>query len=279
VSIKDLLVTIDADPSSDKRLALAASLAESFGAHLIGLHPTSTAEASRYAASFDSALFDAAMQETFVRLEKRSAQAHASFEALTARHAITAEWRVARGFPGPDTVLHARYADLAILGQRWSDYDGLSYPDPADVVLDAGCPVLIVPRAGEFERIERHALVAWNASREAARAVRDALPLLKRVKSVTVLAVNPKHGRDAHGEEPGADIALHLARHGITVEIDRSFAPEASPADEILSRAADHGSDLIVMGAYGHSRMRELVLGGVTRSILAQMTTPVLMSH
>jgi len=279
MSIKDLLVTIDADPSSEKRLALAASLAEGFGAHLTGLHPSSTADAGLYSAGFDSALFDAAMQETFARLDRRSAQARSSFETVTARYAITAEWRVARGFPGPDTVLNARYADLTILGQRWSDYDGLSYPDPADVVLDAGCPVLIVPRAGEFERIERHALIAWNASREAARAVRDALPLLTRVRSATVLVVNPKHGPNGHGEEPGADVALHLARHGVKVEIDSGFAPDTNPADELLSRAADYGSDLIVMGAYGHSRMRELVLGGVTRSILQQMTVPVLMSH
>ena len=279
MGIKDLLVTVDAGPSTERRVALAAWLAGCFEAHLVGLHPSSTAAAGLYSASFDSALFDAAMQENFDRLEQRSLQARSSFEAATSRNGISAEWRVARGYPGPDTVLHARYADLAILGQRWTDYDDLDYPDPADVVLDAGCPVLVVPRAGHFERIERHALVAWNASREAARAVRDALALLKRVKAVTVLAVNPKQGTHGHGQEPGADIALHLARHGIKVEIDHSLAPGTNPADEILSRASDYGSDLIVMGAYGHSRMRELVLGGVTRSILAQMTVPVLMSH
>ena len=279
MGIKDLLVTVDAGPSTERRVALAAWLAGCFEAHLVGLHPSSTAAAGLYSASFDSALFDAAMQENFDRLEQRSLLARSSFEAATSRNGISAEWRVARGYPGPDTVLHARYADLAILGQRWTDYDDLDYPDPADVVLDAGCPVLVVPRAGHFERIERHALVAWNASREAARAVRDALPLLKRVKAVTVLAVNPKQGTHGHGQEPGADIALHLARHGIKVEIDQSLAPGTNPADEILSRASDYGSDLIVMGAYGHSRMRELVLGGVTRSILAQMTVPVLMSH
>jgi nucleotide-binding universal stress UspA family protein len=279
MGIKDLLVTVDAGPSTERRVALAVWLAGCFEAHLVGLHPSSTAAAGLYSASFDSALFDAAMQENLTRLEQRSLQARSNFEEVTSHNGISAEWRVARGYPGPDTVLHARYADLAILGQRWTDYDGLDYPDPADVVLDAGCPVLIVPRAGHFERIERHALVAWNASREAARAVRDALPLLKRVKAVTVLVVNPKQGAHAHGEEPGADIALHLARHGIKVEIDHSRVPDTNPADEILSRASDYGSDLVVMGAYGHSRARELVLGGVTRSILAQMTVPVLMSH
>lgn len=279
MTMRDLLVTVDGGPSTEARLTLAASLAEQFGAHLIGLHPSSTAEVSHYSASFDSALFDAAMQETFARLKRRSEQARVGFEAVAARHTISSEWRVARGFAGPETVLNARYADLAIVGQRWTDFDGLAYPDPADVVLDAGCPVLVVPAVGQFDRIERHALVAWNASREAARAVRDALPLLKRVKSVTVLAIDPSESPHGHGEQPGADIAQHLARHGIKVEIDTYSVPHANPADVLLSRAADYGSDLIVMGAYGHSRVRELVLGGVTRSMLQQMTVPVLMSH
>jgi nucleotide-binding universal stress UspA family protein len=279
MGIKDLLVAVDNTPSNKPRLELATWLAGRFGAHLVGLHPSSIAQSGAYGASFDTSLFDAALQETVERAERRAAEAHSGFEAITARNGVSAEWRIARGFPNPETVLHARYVDLAILGQRWSDYDALSYPDPADVVLASGRPVLVVPRAGRFEQIERHALVAWNASREAARAVNDALPLLSLVKAVTVLSVNPNHGISAHGDEPGADIALHLARHGIKVEVQHSVAPAADPANELLSRAADLGTDLIVMGAYGHSRMRELALGGVTRSILEQMTVPVLMSH
>ncbi|GGF43709.1 hypothetical protein GCM10011611_57610 [Aliidongia dinghuensis] len=279
MSLKDLLLVLDAGPANDDRLALAIGLAKRFDAHLVGLHPSSTAEGSLSSIGFDSALFDAAMRETLARLEARSAKVRAAFEAATQREAVSAEWRVARGYPGPETVLNARYADLVILGQRRPDDSPLDTPDPADVVLDAGCPALIVPYAGRFERIERHALIAWNASSQAARAVRDALPLLKACRAVTVLAVNPKQGVDAHGQEPGADIARHLARHGIPVETDRSFTAATDPADEILSRAADYGSDLIVMGGYGHSRVREMVLGGVTRSILQQMTVPVLMSH
>ena len=275
MSLKDLLVTVDGDSLNPSPLALAAWLAGRFEAHLTGLHPSSTARAGLYSASFDTALFDAAMQANFVLLEQCAIAARAGFEAVTRRNGLAAEWRIARGFPAPETVLNGRSVDLVILGQRWSDYDGLRYPDPADVVLDVGCPVLIVPRAGQFERIERHALIAWNGSREAARAVRDALPLLKLVANVTVLAVNPKDG----DEEPGADIALHLARHGLTVEIDRTTVPDMGAADALLSRAADLGSDLIVMGAYGHARMRETILGGVTRSMLEQMTVPVLMSH
>ncbi|HEV2675366.1 MAG TPA: universal stress protein [Aliidongia sp.] len=275
MSFKDLLVTVDGDSDDQSPLALAAWLAGRFQAHLVGLHPSSTAKASLYSANFGTELFDDAMRETFAVLERRAVDARTGLDTAARRNGIQAEWRVARGFPGPETVLNGRTADLVILGQRWSDYDGLRYPDPADVVLDVGCPVLVVPRAGRFERIERHALVAWNGSREAARAVRDALPLLKRVAKVTVLAVNAGGG----GEEPGADIALHLARHGIRVEIDQSTAPDMKVADVLLSHASDRGSDLIVMGAYGHARMRETILGGVTRSMLEQMTVPVLMSH
>ncbi|MDB5362146.1 MAG: putative universal stress protein UspA-like [Rhodospirillales bacterium] len=275
MSFKDLLVIVDGDSANPSPLALAAWLAGRFEAHLVGLHPSSTARASLYSANFGTELFDDAMRKTFAALERRAVDARTSLEAAARCNGIQAEWRVARGFPGPETVLNGRYADLVILGQCWSDYDGLRYPDPTDVVLDVGCPVLVVPRAGQFERIERHALIAWNGSRESARAVRDALPLLKRVAKVTVLAVNSEGG----GEEPGADIALHLARHGITVEIDQSTAPDMDVADVLLSHASDLGSDLIVMGAYGHARMRETILGGVTRSMLAQMTVPVLMSH
>jgi nucleotide-binding universal stress UspA family protein len=138
---------------------------------------------------------------------------------------------------------------------------------------------LVVPYAGRFERIGERVLVAWNASREAARAVSDSLPLLSRAKSVTVMAVNPKSGPNAHGDVPGADIALFLARHGIKTEATQVFADDVDIGDMLLSRAADLGTDLLVMGAYGRSRLTELMLGGATRQILSEMTIPVLMSH
>ena len=122
-------------------------------------------------------------------------------------------------------------------------------------------------------------MLAWDAGREAARAVSDAMPFLERAEQVTVMAVNPSSGEGDHGEEPGADIALHLARHGVKAEVHQTESPDISVGDELLSRIADDGSDMLVMGAYGHTRLRELVLGGVTRSILEQMTVPVLMSH
>ena len=134
---------------------------------------------------------------------------------------------------------------------------------------------------GTFETVGRNVIIAWNNSRESARAVADALPLLTGAERVTILALNPKGGveLDGHGDVPGADIALHLARHDVNVDAAQLVTEDVSVADMLLSRAADEGADLLVISAYGHSRLGELVLGGVTRSILAHMTLPVLMSH
>ena len=115
-------------------------------------------------------------------------------------------------------------------------------------------------------------LIAWNASRESTRAVNDALPLLAGATMVTVLAVNPRHGIKGHGDVPAADIALHLARHGVKAEAAHTVAKDISEGDALLSYAADLGVDLIVCGGYGHSRAREMVFGGVTRTLLREMT-------
>jgi nucleotide-binding universal stress UspA family protein len=137
----------------------------------------------------------------------------------------------------------------------------------------------VVPYIGGSDIIGRRALVAWNASREAARALNDAIPLLEDAENVTVLSVNPKRGIRGEGDLPAADIALHLARHGMKAEASYVVAEDIGVGDALLSRAADLGSDLIVMGGYGHSRLREIVLGGATRTVLRHMTVPVLLSH
>jgi nucleotide-binding universal stress UspA family protein len=185
-----------------------------------------------------------------------------------------------------DTVglvaLHARYADLTLLGQPNSDeaFKGASADAVlVNVMLSSGRPVLAVPYAGKFEQVGERVLVAWNASRESTRAVNDALPLLRDAKSVTVLAVNPKRGIEGHGEVPAADICLHLARHGVKAEAAHTIAKDISEGDALLSYAADLGTDLIVCGGYGHSRAREMVFGGVTRTLLQEMTVPMLLSH
>ena len=144
-------------------------------------------------------------------------------------------------------------------------------------LFESGRPVLVVPyiQSGGL-KLDR-VLVAWDGSRNAARAIADALPLLARAKAVEVVVVAGEPGKS--DELPGADIAHHLARHGLKVNLQKIVSPEVDVPNTLLSHAADAGTDFIVMGGYGHSRLREFVLGGATRGVLASMTVPVLMSH
>jgi nucleotide-binding universal stress UspA family protein len=216
--------------------------------------------------------FEAEEKVAATNLEKR-------FQERVAKEQLSTEWRTAEG----DTVtmigLHARYADLAVIGRAKREALTPQRHLPENVVLGIGRPVLIIPYIGAQPTIGENILVAWNTSREATRAITDALPILERAQNVVVIAFNPEGGVDRHGDIPSADIALWLARHGVRVEAKQAYASDIDTGNALLSSAADLGSDLLVMGAYGHSRMRELVLGGTTRQILRDMTVPVLMSH
>lgn len=210
-----------------------------------------------------------------------AAQLEEAFRERLRREDITGEWRVSEGRAVLTVPLHARYADLAILGQQ--DPDDARVRGWTTVIeatlLNAGRPILVLPYAGTVSSIGQRVLIGWNARREAARAVHDALPLLRNAESVTVLAVDPLVGDDAHGEEPTADLARHLARHGLHVTARHTKSDGLDPADILLNMAADESMDLLVIGGYGHSRMREIVLGGVTRRLLQSATVPVLISH
>jgi len=206
----------------------------------------------------------------------------AEFREEVRRQGLEGELRVVDGDTVALLALHARYSDITVLGQP-NDEEAFKGPSSdavlVNVMMSSGRPVLAVPYAGHFERVAERVLIAWNASRESTRAVNDALPLLRDAKAVTVLAVNPKHGIEGHGDVPAADIALHLARHGVKAEAAHTIARDISEGDALLSYAADLGVDLIVSGGYGHSRAREMVFGGVTRTLLQQMTVPMLLSH
>ncbi len=280
MSYKDLLVHLDPTKAANGRMAAAIALAREHEAHLSGLAlavepnlppyiwgqlPADFAEmrrreAAKEAEAVTDALKKAADSEG-VQVEARSVSCLES-EAEDA------------------LAIHVRHADLAVFGQ----------PDPDDarsleqrvienIVFAGGRPVLLIPYVGARGPIGRRVVIAWDGGREAARAVNDSLPLLKRAESVTVLVIDPESRPAVHGQEPGADIGLHLARHGIKVEVARAQSDGLSVGELLLSRLADRNADLLVMGAYGHSRVREMALGGVTRTILDSMTVPVLLSH
>jgi nucleotide-binding universal stress UspA family protein len=174
-------------------------------------------------------------------------------------------------------IEQARYVDLTVLGQADPEPSSLRSVSPEEVVLFSGRPTLIVPAVGRFEHVGRHALIAWNASREAACVVGDAMPLLVHAQAVTVLSINSAGRND--GKQQAIDLAHHLARHGIEAEATATDAEHIAVGEVLLARASDCGADLIVMGAYGHSRSRQLLLGGATRHVLKHTTVPVLMGH
>ena len=280
MSYKDFLVVLGSDAASRGRMALAAALAESFAAHLVGLYPLPIPDVPRTLGYYNPSLFDPIFRDLREKAQEVCDKERQAFEHAASLRGLSAEWRVTEGLEA-DPAVHARYVDLTILGQV--DPDGgdteLIRPRPELLALASGRPILAVPYAGQFETVGRRVLIGWNATREATRAVNDAMPLLAGADVVTVLTIDAREGPDAHGELPGADISLHLARHGVKATIERTVSAGVPAGEVLLSRAADLGADLLVIGAYGHSRMRELLLGGATRSILQSMTVPVLMSH
>lgn len=279
MSYKTILLHVDETERCTARIDIALQLAEAFGAHVtaLALAPDLPVPAM-VEISYGAQLAEA--HQRAVREALDPVKAEFSQRARRAGIAST-EWREAQGAAVSSAALHARYADLVVVGQP-DPRAGQSQPAPGfvdELLLGGGRPVLVVPYAGRFAGVGTNVLVAWNASRESTRAVTDALPLLKRAKRVTVVSIDPQHIPGVHGESPGADIALYLARHGVKAEAHPTPSGKLEVGDVILSRASDLGSDLIVMGAWGHSRARELVMGGATRRLLGEMTVPVLLSH
>ncbi len=280
MTYKDLLVHLDDSKGCEQRVEAAVRLAERHDAHLTAVYAIVEIPLLHYIRRHIPRDVQASMD---AEAQKQAETALERFRKAAERGGVAYETRTEHAL---DTTLasvltmHARYADLVILGQANPDeppYIG-HYP-PEQVVLSSGRTALIVPYDWTLGTLAERVLIAWDASREAARAVSDAMPVLERATSVLVVSINPKSTPLGHGELPGADIARHLARHNIEVEVRSVEMDLMDDGEALLSFAADHGRDLLVMGAYAHSRMRELVLGGATRTILKKMTLPVLMAH
>lgn len=283
MALKDILVHLDETRGTSARLALAVELARRDAGHLAGVFVVEPLGFSAMGGQ-TSPEFVAAQPYREIEEQHRAARLAlgkrlaARFDAAAERAGISREWRVIDEDAAASVSLHARYADLAVVGQADPENAPASAGIAEAVLLGSGRPVLVVPFIGA-EAIGRRVMIAWNATRESARALNDALPLLAAAEQVTVLSINPVRGIAGDGDLPSADIALHLARHGVRAEAAYTHAEDIGVGDVILSRAADLGADLIVMGGYGHSRARELVLGGATRTLLRHMTVPVLLSH
>ena len=277
MALKDILVHVDNFAASPARLQAAIKLAETNDARLTGLYVLSKLYLQAYAEVQIGAENLEALADEAERVAETVGE---GFAAATKSSDIQTDWRVVEGVAPTVLSEQARYFDLTVVGQ--SNPDDSLFPGDRDMpdrmILSCGRPVLVIPYVGDYETIGENVMIAWDAGAMATRAVHDALPILKAAKTVTVMVVNPRGGDNDTGDLPGADISVHLARHGVNAEADH-VQSDLDPGNMLLSRVADKGADLIVMGAYGHARWRELVLGGVTRHMLNHMTVPVLMSH
>ena len=271
--IKDILVNLSYGTSQDGVSNYALSVAETFGAHIVG-----TAFAYPVMGS------GVGLSTNFTRVQQAEAQecaesVAAAFDEATRRTGVSAETRRFEAGDVPTQFAHiARRFDLSVIGQFERDR---GHPT-TNVVIEAalfesGRPVLIVPFIQKDRLKLDHVMVCWDGSRAAARAVGDAMPFLTRSGKASIVVADIQSAKSA--DLPGADIATHLTRHGVNVTIERIPVSKIDVSNAILSYAADTDPDLIVMGGYGHSRLREFILGGTTRGMLASMTKPTLMSH
>jgi nucleotide-binding universal stress UspA family protein len=279
MTYKTLTVHLDTSTRANARLSLALKLARTYGAHLDGVFAAFEPRPHEFYVMAGSADYYAEHRK--VRAEQRGA-IERLFHAELKRAQIEGNWVAAEGDPIAAVTQRSRTADLTIIGQADVDDPEAYIADhfAETTVLGAGGPVLIVPYTGHFETIGERVLIAWNGTREAARAVHDAIPFITRAAHVTIAAASTTFS-SVPSQGSCAELAAMLARHGATnVDIAR-FDREASESagDALLNYAADGGFDLLVMGAYGHARLQEMVLGGATRTILLTMTLPVLMSH
>jgi nucleotide-binding universal stress UspA family protein len=272
----DILVVIDNAAAVARRLAPAAVLARRCDARLTGFFATGLPAAT----SFGDLASGAQLVDAYMAARRDEAvKAEAAFRQELGRLQLAGDWIWREADITESISSVGRLFDLVVLGQTDPGAESLMpRVQSEDLVQGLGRPVLIVPYVGEFTTFD-HVMIAWNGTREAARALYDAMFIIERADAVTVIEVDAP---GSPGESPShlaADVVAALKRRGIEAAAEATVTDGTPVADIILSRAADLTADLIVMGAYGHSRLRELVLGGVSRSFLQEMTVPVLMSH
>jgi len=279
MSYKSILVHVDQTAQARERIRLAAAIAEDEQAHLIGTAMTGISHLVFEEGAFNQ--HDPAFDHHLKKLHTYAAHSLENFTALVKETRVTSvETRLMDDDAVGGMTQQARYADLVVVGQfdPTCGVPGVMADFPESVAMNSVRPVLIMPHTRKFSTLPKKIVVAWDASMTATRAIINALPLLNRSSRTDIVIFNPTVNPETHGEQPGADIALYLSRHGINVNVI-CCDTRVNEGEALLSYCADENMDLVVMGGYGHTRFREIVLGGATREILLSMTIPVLMTH
>jgi nucleotide-binding universal stress UspA family protein len=274
--IKDIVVNLSGKDPQDFAADYAISVAKTFGAHLAGI-------AFLYEPVIpDGTLGGVPVDLIELQREENSKAAKAAvsrFETAAKAAAVSAETRIVDATLGGAATVFGRIArrfDLAVVAQAQREHGASEELMIEGALFESGRPIIVVPYIQKDRMTLERVLVCWDGGRMAARAIADAMPLLERAKAVDIVIVAEERKND---EITGANMSEHLARHGIAANVRRLAKGGLGIEDVVLDYAADNGADLIVMGGYGHSRLREFILGGATRGILAEMTVPVLMSH
>lgn len=278
MTYRTILVHADMSPQAPARIRTAAMLADIFEAHLVGAALTGV---SRFLVPASMGMGGAMIADQVSEMISQARSAQARFDDQARACGVRSfEARLVDDDVDGGMAMQARYADLAIVSQPDPDHPMVgNFNDlPEYLLLNTGRPILVLPSTGWDAALGTRTIVAWDGSIEATRAVTAALPLLKLAKQVVLVVFNAEDRPGVHGELPGADLGLYLSRHGVQVEV-HAQASTIDAGNALLSYAADLGADLLVMGGYGHTRFRELMLGGVTRTILRTQTLPVLMAH
>lgn len=278
MGFKDILVHVDSSAASTNRVSVSLALGRRFSARVVGLHVTPNPDVPPY--------FKPSHAERITKLYKESADeaaamAESQFRKDVKDTGVETQWELAQGDIARGLAEHGRLADLLIVGQ--DDTENPSFVEPfllsQKVVSQSDGPVLVIPIGPIPPSVGQNILVAWDGSREAARAVRDSLPLLRQAGQVSLLTIDPhSRGYIRSGTNPAA-MAAHLERHGIKAETIETLSDERNVTEVLLARIVEVGADLLVMGAFGHSRLKEFLLGGVTYDLLLKLPVPVLMSH
>jgi nucleotide-binding universal stress UspA family protein len=278
MSYKTILVNADLSRRAEQIVACAALIANEEHAHLVGL---ASSGINPLVYQCNAAAPGAPLlPEDLTGLIANAEQALAQFELVAARHDVSSrECRISDDGLPDSLLLHARYSDLLVIGQADPGQQPplASTPNVAELVQHCPCPMLVIPALGQFNTIGQRVLIGWDGGMAARHAIHAALPLLRRATLVTLTVLNPDHQYNAHGAPPGADMAQFLSRHGVAVEVMVRDS-DLETGEYLLSLAAERAADLLVMGCYGHTRFRELIMDGTSRTVLHSMTLPVLMT-